>query len=236
MPKVTAGWSGVEGDPSILTYLYSFGGGLAKAFAVRGPHGFVVFSPPCKVPEQAFTELESKGPIAALVASNAFHLLGLPTWSARFKDARIFAPAQSVARVSKKTSLRVSPLAEAQSLAGTKVELVDMPHYRTGEALVRVRSDRGLVWFVTDVIFNMPVVPPGPVGLLFKWTGSAPGLKLNGLGTKLMVKDKRSLWSWLVSEIRREPPTTLVTAHGLDVGNDAGTELLKVFPKPFVDA
>ena len=109
MSKVNAGWTAVGGDPSVLTYLYSFGGGLAKAFAVRGPEGFIVLSPPCRAPEAAFTELESQAPVAALVASNAFHFMGLPAWSARFKEARVFAPAQSTARVSKKTGLRVLP-------------------------------------------------------------------------------------------------------------------------------
>jgi hypothetical protein len=82
------------------------------------------------------------------------------------------------------------------------------------------------------------VVPkPLPVGLLFKWTGSAPGLKINGVGPTFMVKDKRSLYAWLVSEIRREPPSMLVTAHGRDVAmSPPGEELLKVFPKAFVNA
>jgi hypothetical protein len=43
--------------------------------------------------------------------------------------AAIFAPAQSIARVERQSSLSgIRPLADAAAITGTAVELVDMPH------------------------------------------------------------------------------------------------------------
>ena len=48
------------------------------------------------------------GAVRALIASNAFHHLGVPEWKSRFPDAAIFAPAQAIARVEKQSKLRGS--------------------------------------------------------------------------------------------------------------------------------
>ena len=84
------------------------------------------------------------GPVRALVAPNAYHYLGLSAWKARFPDAQVFAPAQSVARVEKRSKVAdIRPVGEMAELLGDRVEVVDMPHYKTGEALVRWRIDDG---------------------------------------------------------------------------------------------
>src|SRR5262249_1734421 len=141
----------VEGDDSILTYTYSFGPGLSTALAVKGDDGMIVVSPPCKVAAGVLDDIETIGPVRPLVASNAFHHMGLPAWRERFPKAKVFAPAQSIARVKKQTKLdEIAPLSDAAPLAGKGVELVDLPHYKTGEVLVRVAGDRATTWYVTD--------------------------------------------------------------------------------------
>jgi hypothetical protein len=134
----------------------------------------------------------------------------------------VYAPAQAIARVERKTKLAgIRPLADAAAVAGPGVELIDMPHYRTGEALVRIRSSRGLVWYVTDCIMNMRELPGNPIAkLTFKLSGSAPGLKFNNIAPLFMVKDKRALKSWLAAEFAKAPPRWIIATHGdvADVG------------------
>src|SRR6185295_9515323 len=102
----------------------------------------VIVSPPCRAAAGVFDDLSPYGPVRALVASNAFHYLGLPEWKARFPEAGVFAPAQSIARVERQSKLSgIRPLADAAAIAGSRLELVDMPHYKTGEVLVRIASD-----------------------------------------------------------------------------------------------
>jgi hypothetical protein len=210
------GWKVFDAGLPILTYEYSFGPGTSTALAAGGRDGLIVVSPPCRVEPGVLDDLAPFGAVRALVASNAFHHLGLPAWKARFPDAALFAPAQAVARVTRKTGLGgVRPLADAAAIAGPRVELVDMPYYRTGEVLVRMTTDRGAVWYVTDIIMNWPVLPKNPVArIMFGLSGSGPGLKFNNISPLFMVKDRKALRRWFADEFRKAPPTWLIPAHG----------------------
>ena len=216
MERTAHGWNIFDARTPILTYDYSFGPGRANALAVGARAGLVVVSPPWRAAAGVFDDLAQYGPVRALVASNAFHHLGIPEWKARFPDAAIFAPAQSIARVEKRTGLAgIRPLAESASVTGPAVELIDMPHYKTGEALVRIETERGLVWYVTDVIMNMPELPRNPIAsLVFRLSGSAPGPKFNNVAPLFMVRDKAALRRWLSDEFRKSPPAWMIATHG----------------------
>jgi hypothetical protein len=216
MEKTAHGWNVVDANAKILTYTYSFGPGLSNALAVKGADGLVVVSPPCNVDAGVFDDLAAFGPVRALVASNAFHHMGLQCWREKFPQAKLFAPAQSIGRVKKQTKIDdIAPLSEAKDVAGADVDLVDLPHYKTGEVLVRIRNGRSITWYVTDFIMNLPSLPPGFLfRTLFKWTGSAPGLKFNNVAPMFMVKDKKALKRWLANAVEEAPPTRLVPAHG----------------------
>ena len=210
------GWRVFDAERGILIYEYSFGPGTANALAVRGRHGLVVVSPPCRVGPGVFDDLLPYGKVEALVASNAFHHMGLREWKTRFPDAAVFAPAQSVARVEKQSALSgIRPLADAGAVAGEGLELVDMPHYKTGEVLVRIATPRGAVWYVTDIIMNLRELPPNPVfNLMFRVSRSGPGLRFNNIAPLFMVADKAALRRWLVNELRSSPPAWLIATHG----------------------
>jgi hypothetical protein len=210
------GWRVFDASTPILIYEYSFGPGLANALAVGGGDGLVIVSPPCRVAPGVFDDLARYGAVRALVASNAFHYLGIPEWKARFADAAIFAPAQSIARVEKQSKVRgIRPLSEAMSIAGQRLELVDMPHYKTGEVLVRITTERGRIWYVTDVIMNMPSLPSNPIAkLVFGLSRSGPGLKFNNVAPLFMVANKPALRRWLADEFRNAPPDFLIATHG----------------------
>src|SRR5581483_1152280 len=211
-----AHWKVFDARRPVLTCGYSFGPGFATALAVGGAQGLFVVSPPFRAPASAFHALSAYGPVRALVASNAFHYLGVPEWKARFPKAQVFAPAQSIARVERKTGLTgIRPLADIAALAGRDLELVDMPYYKTGEVLVRASTGRGRIWYVTDIVFNLSALPPNLiVKVLFGVSRSAPGLHLNNIAPIFMVKDKRALKRWLAGEMQRDAPRWIIPAHG----------------------
>lgn len=209
-------WDVFDAATPVLTCTYSFGPGTANALAIGGVEGLFVVSPPYRAPAGLFDDLARYGVVRALVASNAFHYLGIPEWKARFPEADIFAPAQSVGRVQRKTGLTgIKPLAQAQPLAGAGLDLIDMPHYKTGEVLVRAATGRGRMWYFTDFVFNLPALPPNLiVKALFGLSRSAPGLRVNNIAPLFMVKDKPALKRWLADEMRRDAPQWLIPAHG----------------------
>ncbi|TAK52533.1 MAG: hypothetical protein EPO27_01100 [Betaproteobacteria bacterium] len=216
MDATPNGWKVFDARTPILTYEYSFGPGTANALAVGIEGGLAVVSPPCRVAGGVFDDLSRYGPVRALMASNAFHYLGLAAWQERFPAALLFAPRQSIGRIERHSKLRgIRPLAEAAQIAGTRVDFTDMPHYRTGEVLVRISSERGLVWYVTDIVLNLPALPPNPiVRVLFGLSGSAPGLKVNNIASLFMVRDKAALKRWFAAELEKAPPAWLIPAHG----------------------
>jgi len=232
MDTTATRWKVFDAHTPILTYEYSFGPGTSNALAVGVDGGLVVVSPPCRVSAGVFDSLSQYGTVRALVASNAFHYLGISEWKSRFPEAALFAPAQAIDRVERRTKLTgFRPLADAAAITGPRVELTDMPHYKTGEVLVRIASDKGLLWYVTDVILNLPRLPDNPVvKLLFRLSDSAPGLKLNKIAPLFMVRDKLALKRWLAAEFDRAPPAWLIAAHGDPVDCVANRDaILKLF-------
>jgi hypothetical protein len=232
MSKTPNGWEILDEKLPILTYRYSFGPGLANALAVGVDGGLVVVSPPCKVEDGVYDDLKRFGDVKAVVASNGFHHLGLPAWKSRFPQATIYAPEQSVARVEMHSKLTgIKPLSAAGGLA-KHLELIDMPHYKTGEVMVRI-SPQGArpTWYLTDVLMNMPTLPPNIIAkLAFGLTGSGPGVKFNNLGAMLMMKDKRAVKKWLFDQVASAPPGKVLVTHGehFDVSADA-KELKEAF-------
>jgi hypothetical protein len=236
MQRTAHGWKIFDPHTPILVYEYSFGPGTANALAVGGRDGLIVVSPPCRTATGVFDDLGQFGKVSALVASNAFHHFGLPEWKARFADAEIFAPAQSIGRVKKQSKLSgIRPLVDAAPVVGPRVELTDMPHYKTGEVLVRITTDRGLVWYVTDIIMNLPELPRQPLmKALFRLSGSGPGLKFNNIAPLFMVSNKRALRRWLANQFRTAPPSWLIATHGdvvdFAANPDAGRALFANVP------
>jgi len=228
------GWKVFDAATPILTYEYSCGPGTANSLAVGGKAGLIVVSPPCPVAGGVVDDLARYGKVVALIAPNAFHHLGLPEWKARFPDAAVFAPSQSIARVEKRTGISgVRPLTDAKAACGEGVELVDMPHYKTGEVLVRIRSTRGAVWYVTDIVMNLPQLPRHPVPrLLFRITRSGPGLRFNNIAPLFMVADKSALHRWFADEFRKAPPSWLIAAHGDVVDFTANPEAKQLLVGP----
>lgn len=217
-------WKIFDAATPVLIHTYSFGPGTANALAVGVEGGLIVISPPCGAGDAVFDELARHGTVRGLVAPNAFHHMGMALWRQRFPQATVFAPSQAVERLKRQTGQAdFRPLGETASLTGPSVSLTEMPHCKTGEALVRITTPKGRVWYITDVVLNMPTLPAHPIAKwLFKLSGSAPGLKFNNLAGLVMVKDKKALKHWLAGQIGIAAPNWFIPGHGdaLKLGGD----------------
>ena len=224
-PTKAAQWTLLDAKAGILSLPYQFGGGIATTFVFRGKDdALVVMSPGCGLDGSALDELKNYGRVAALVAINGFHHLGQSAWRKHFPDAKCFAPASAIERLSKKVpGVSFEPLDAAAPLLGERARFVE-PDGLPGNAFAIVHADTGTYWFACDLLANIPELPKNLVfKMLMSMTGSAPGYKLFRPSVWLQVKDKKALGNWFDKGLAADPPTVVVPAHGAPV---QGPELI----------
>lgn len=220
MAETTAhGWSILDGERGVWTLDYSFGGGRSNCFAVRfGTGQVVVFSPAYKMKGEQFDDLASLGTVSAVVATNGYHHLGLAEWRTRFPAARFFAPTEAMPRIRKKNPQAgaLEPLSALRPLLGDEVIVHEATNTKCGELYVIVPRASGAVWFVSDILANIPQLPSSlPIKLLFKLSKSGPGYRIFHLALMALVKDKRALFQRMLEDLETYPPTVVVPAHGV---------------------
>ncbi len=213
------GWKVLDADTGTLVYTYRFArDATSNAFATRMADGrMLVVSPPAGVDPGVFDDVLAFGEVGALLANNGLHHLGLGAWRARFPQANAYAAPLAGSRIAKKNrdAGALSPLAELLPLLGDRVHVREVPNTRIGETWAWVDSSRGHLWYASDVLANIPALPPAfPARQLFKWTKSAPGYRVFGLAMLFMAKNRRDLLERLAADVEAAPPTVMVPAHG----------------------
>ena len=212
-------WTPLDAGAGVLWGSYKFSGGLATTFVFRGKgDALVVMSPGCGLDASTLDALKSHGRVAALVAINGFHHLGLPAWRQQFPDAKCYAPASAIERLSKKVpGVSFEPLDALAPLLGESARIVE-PDGLPGNAFAIVRTSTGTYWYACDLLANIPELPKNFVfKALMSMTDSAPGYRLFRPAVWLQVKDKKALTGWFNTRLSDQPPTTIVPAHGSPV-------------------
>ena len=218
MDQTENGWTIIDHDAGVLAYEYSFNKqGKANCFAARMEDGkMLVVSPATGMKEPAYADLLSYGEVGAVVAPNGFHHLGQAEWKSRFPDARFFAAPETIHRIDEKNpdagsfeGINMLPL-----IVGEDIGVHEVADTKCGETWVWVRTGRGYVYFVSDILANMDKVPALIPRLLFKFTKSAPGYRPFNLAMKFIVKDKAAVLRTLQAEMADKPPSVVVPGHG----------------------
>ena len=226
METTEHGWTIVDGDAGIYVHEYAFAkDAFANTFVAKMANGeLMVVSPAAGLREPAYAELESFGTVGAIVAPNGFHHLGQIEFRTRFPKARCFAAPETIHRIRDKNpdvgdfeGINMLPL-----IAGENIGIGEVENTKCGETWVWVKGAGGTVWFVSDILANMPSLPKKIMPwLLFKFTKSAPGYRPFNLALKFIVKDPQAVLRSLKAEMEKHPPTVVVPGHGpLVTGDD----------------
>jgi hypothetical protein len=225
MRTTKLGWTIIDDEAGVLSYSYSFRGeGQANCFTARLPSGgLMVISPPSKISDEVFTELETFGEVEAIVANNGFHYFGIRSWRDRYPKAGCFAAPGAIARINKKARepVELRPLAELAPRLGDDVAVIEAPTSRCGETWAWAKIDGGYAWYASDILANMELPSNFLVRALFKLSDSAPGYRVFGLAVRLILKDKRAALGSMLADVREHPPTVMVPAHGAILQGDA---------------
>ena len=203
--------------------VYDFRGNPLNSMAIAlGDEGLAVMSPGTNVPEKDFAELDALGTVKALVSPGAFHNMGLPAWSERYPDAGIYGPNSAIEHIAK-AHKALKPLQNFDALAPLlpkDVSITEIPGMKHPDAMVIITRDDAVTWFTNECITNLSSLPKNPIfALLFRLTGSGPGLNINKLAMKLIGGKKKPLLEYLLATLASDPLTRLVPCHG-EVFND----------------
>lgn len=212
MTTTKHGWTVLDEKEGALMFTYSFTkGGLANAMTARlGDGSLCVISPPCRVEEGVLRDLEAFGPVRMLVATNAYHHLGLPAFAKAYPEAGVYAHGDAKRIAKLHPTLNVQPIENAASKFNDTAGVLSVPAMRTGDLWLKA----GRTWYLGDQFMNLKAGLPGLVGFLFSVSGSTPGFKANGLARTLFTKDKKAYKRWALDLLEREGPLRVVPGHG----------------------
>lgn len=208
------GWNVIDRDAAILWREYSFAkGAYATMFVFRTSDGLAVVSPGRGVDARALDALSEFGKVRALIANNPLHHMGQKEWRAHFPDVESYCPPGAVAKLEKKVAgVKFRPLSELALPASARWD--DVPGFKSGEAILRVDSSRGAVWYTGDLLTNIQRTPGPPMSWLFSLADSAPGFRLFKPCVWAFIKDKKAVRGWALDRLVKEPPVAVVPAHG----------------------
>lgn len=211
-------WQAIGSNDSVWTHSYMFNkSGQATTFAARlGDGKIAVVSPSRFTSDAVFDELAKHGEIGAIIANNGFHHLGQAEWRKRFPAARCFAPSEAIARIAKKSKVELAfePLSALAPLTGANFGFREVPNTKCGESWFWANTGAGHAFYTSDVLANIPKLPPFPIRLVFTLTKSAPGYRVFNLALKFIVKDKSATLRLLADDVAAHPVTTMVPGHG----------------------
>jgi len=208
------GWNMLDEEGAVLWREYPFAkGATATTLVFRGKDGLVVVSPPVGLEARDYDALAELGDVRALIANNSFHHMGQAPFRARFPNAESYCPPGAIEKLKKKTA-NVPYRSLAELPLPAHVHWEDPPGFKTGEALLSVKTGKGYIWYSGDLLTNIPRLPGGPFGWMMKWTDAAPGFKLFRPAVWLAVKDKKAVREWALKHFAQDPPVIVVTSHG----------------------
>ena len=218
MGTTVTGWNTLAENPLVLLREYSFGAGRANALAVRLPSGkFLIASAPIDSADPAVRGLAAHGEVAALLAVNGAHYLGLAAARRSFPNAVSYAHPHARDRILKRSKEpgQLAPLSELTPQLGDGIDVVPVDGCKIGDVLLRVQTEHGVLLYVTDFIANIPKLPWNPMfRLMFKLTDSGLGFKVFGIFFKFFTSNRAAARDCLIREIEAKPPAILVPAHG----------------------
>lgn len=225
------GWTTLAESPLVLVREYGFGGGKANALAVALPNRtWMIVSPPPKLTAAEAQALAEHGQVVALVENNGSHHLGLGPCRALFPDAVTYAEPKAAARIRSKNkdAGQLEPIEALKPLLGDAVSIVAADGCKIGDVIVHVQTERGSLFYASDFFANISQPPSNPFArLLFKLTGSGPGLRVFRIFFMVFVSDRKAAIDFLIRELQAHPPAVMVPAHGDVVASaDLATTLL----------
>ncbi|MEE4207771.1 MAG: hypothetical protein V2I43_00710 [Parvularcula sp.] len=169
------------------SYTYpAFGEVTSLAFRLESGR-WAIFSPPPKPEPDAMAFFDREG-VEALVAPNFAHLSGLRDWLKRYPEARFHAADRVLGGAHRLAKIEPRPVSALKPEAG--IELIEAPGTRCGSVWLRSCKGDTKVVYLDEILITMNARPARWFSrLIFRMSGTRPGLGLNRLFLKTLCDD-----------------------------------------------
>ncbi|MBE9168610.1 hypothetical protein IQ238_14200 [Pleurocapsales cyanobacterium LEGE 06147] len=203
-----------------------------NAFAVLlDDRTLAVISPPTEMTEADFAAIEEKGRVAALIAPHSGHDLGQAEWQVRYPDARAYAPTAALNQLNALGLRPFAPLSELSS--SSKIEFREVPGTRKGGTIAIVKRGRRPIVYLDELVCNLRSLPEAFLAKVLFWlTGSAPGLKVNRVYSKLLCTNLPAVAQTAIDVLNDDP--AIVLAHGAPLVNSEDAMRVRALVEPLV--
>ena len=200
---------------------YRFNGNPMNTFVVDlGAGRLAVFSPGVDTTDEVFTALDALGKVVALVSPGAFHNVGLPKWHTRYPDAKLYATQSGLAHIAKRhpTLPALAPVSTLSELAGDAIVVYETPGKKHGDLVMFVPRGEEVALYNCEYLINWEDAPRNPIfRLIFKWTDSAPGLRMSKPTSWFLSSDLGEVARFCLEKIATHGVTCFVPCHGKTV-------------------
>lgn len=203
-------WQEVIAGSNVWRYEYIANGYRANAVALPlNEQDWAIVSPPTGLSEADFAAIDVRGQVTALIAPSAAHDLGQAEWQSRYPSAISYAPKTALSQL-KQIEQPFTPLSE---LTASQAEFREVPGAKKGGTIAISHQGSRPVVYLDELVINWTSLPNNWTKLLFRLTGSAPGLRINRIYKTLFCPDLPAIAQTVLNALEGDP--AIVPAHGV---------------------
>ncbi len=175
----------------------------------------LVVHSPTRTSEDVFERLDALGRVRVIVAPNHFHHMGLPTFRARYPEARVVASERAIPRLLAQGHEGLEPIERTLLPAGLSFHVAS--GVRTGETFLSYEVGAVRTLLVCDAFFHVTRELRGPMGLALRATQTGPGLKTGRTFKYLAIADRDAYVRWVGETLRTIRPGRVRFSHGAPI-------------------
>jgi hypothetical protein len=213
-------WLNVASHPEIQIGQYIVPNFVSNSVAIKvNENEYILISPGASLLENWPNDLKQANCKIHIIMPNAWHFMGVKAWQEAFSDVTLYASALAKDKLIEKGAFtksdNIQVLEHQQPPLPQGYAVLFPPGHRAGDAWVTKKLAGQCSWITCDSFLNYERLSNQPVArTMQKLLGAAPGLKMSQVVKWLILNDKKAFKSWVLEQLKKDNPTTLIPSHG----------------------
>ncbi len=214
-------WQNLESHPEIQIGQYIVPNFVSNSVAIKvNSNEYILVSPGASLLKDWPDELKNQDCKIHIIMPNAWHFMGVKAWQETFENTVLYASALAKGKLIEKGAFtendNIQVLEEQQPPLPKGYGFLFPPGHRAGDVwLTKQEGENNSTWITCDSFLNYQRLSNQPVArTLQKILGAAPGLKMSQVVKWFILNDKKAFKVWVLKQLNKSSPTTLIPAHG----------------------